>query len=94
MLLIHGVKKALSRLISNSKIDNLYNFGLKNGALGGKLLGAGVEVFYYSMLILHKMNHFKKNEKKYYFTSVTFSEKGSNSFIIKKLCQNLSSINV
>ena len=34
-------KKALSRLISNSKIDNLYNFGLKNGALGGKVLGAG-----------------------------------------------------
>ena len=34
-------KKELSRLISNSKIDQLYNLSIKNGALGGKLLGAG-----------------------------------------------------
>ena len=34
-------KKELSKLITNQKIDDLYNFGLKNGALGGKLLGAG-----------------------------------------------------
>jgi D-glycero-alpha-D-manno-heptose-7-phosphate kinase len=35
------LKKSLSEEISNSRIDDLYNFGLKNGALGGKLLGAG-----------------------------------------------------
>ena len=34
-------KKYLSSNISNSKIDNIYNFATKNGALGGKLLGAG-----------------------------------------------------
>ena len=27
--------------MSNSTIDNIYNFALKNGALGGKLIGAG-----------------------------------------------------
>ena len=27
--------------MSNSSIDNIYNFALKNGALGGKLIGAG-----------------------------------------------------
>ena len=43
-LLLHEAwieKKELSKLISTKKIDDLYMFGLKNGALGGKLLGAG-----------------------------------------------------
>ena len=34
-------KKSLSNIISNKKIDELYSHFLKNGALGGKLLGAG-----------------------------------------------------
>lgn len=34
-------KKELSTEISNPKIDNLYEIGRKNGAQGGKLLGAG-----------------------------------------------------
>lgn len=34
-------KKKHSPLISNKKIDNLYNLARKNGALGGKLTGAG-----------------------------------------------------
>ena len=40
------LKKSLSQEISNPRIDDLYNFGLKNGALGGKLLGAGSGGFY------------------------------------------------
>jgi D-glycero-alpha-D-manno-heptose-7-phosphate kinase len=34
-------KKKRSNLMSNTKIDSLYEGGLKNGALGGKLVGAG-----------------------------------------------------
>ena len=34
-------KKNLSELVSSSKIDELYNTCLENGATGGKLLGAG-----------------------------------------------------
>lgn len=34
-------KKTLSRKISNATIDSLYNIALSNGAVGGKLLGAG-----------------------------------------------------
>lgn len=34
-------KKELSGNISNLKIDEWYDIGLRNGALGGKLLGAG-----------------------------------------------------
>ena len=35
------IKKSLSDNVSNKKIDDLYNFGLKNGAVAGKILGAG-----------------------------------------------------
>lgn len=35
------VKKTTSGAISNGLIDNWYDLGLKSGALGGKLLGAG-----------------------------------------------------
>ena len=34
-------KKKLSQLISNELIDDIYKLGIKNGSLGGKLLGAG-----------------------------------------------------
>ncbi len=35
------LKRNLSQKISNPEIDNIYETALKNGALGGKLLGAG-----------------------------------------------------
>ena len=35
------LKKELSNLVSNSFIENLYEFAIKNGALAGKILGAG-----------------------------------------------------
>ena len=34
-------KKKRSKGMSNSKIDEWYNLGLKNGAIGGKVVGAG-----------------------------------------------------
>lgn len=34
-------KKKFSKNMSNDKIDKLYEIGLKNGALGGKIVGAG-----------------------------------------------------
>lgn len=34
-------KKNIDKSISNTKIDELYDIGIKNGAYGGKLLGAG-----------------------------------------------------
>lgn len=35
------LKKSLSGKVSTSHIDNIYEIGIKNGAIGGKLLGAG-----------------------------------------------------
>lgn len=35
------IKKRLSDKVSNPKIDEWYEYGIKNGALGGKIMGAG-----------------------------------------------------
>lgn len=35
------VKKSVSNKMSNSDIDNWYNLAMENGALGGKVMGAG-----------------------------------------------------
>ena len=35
------VKKSVSKQMSSSEIDDWYQHGLKNGALGGKIMGAG-----------------------------------------------------
>lgn len=34
-------KRGLSKAVSSSRIDHLYELGIKNGALGGKITGAG-----------------------------------------------------
>ena len=39
------LKKKLSKSITNNKIDELYDFVIKNGAYGGKILGAGAGGF-------------------------------------------------
>lgn len=35
------IKKSLSDKVSTNRLDTIYNIGLANGAIGGKLLGAG-----------------------------------------------------
>ena len=35
------MKKSLSNNVTNNKIDEVYNAALKNGAIAGKILGAG-----------------------------------------------------
>ena len=39
------LKRSISNIISNNEIDNLYSLAISNGALGGKLLGAGAGGF-------------------------------------------------
>jgi D-glycero-alpha-D-manno-heptose-7-phosphate kinase len=56
------LKKNLSNKISNNKIDELYKLAIKNGALGGKILGAGGGGF---LLLYIKKNDKKKFLKKY-----------------------------
>ncbi len=54
-------KKKLSSRISNRRINELYDLSLKNGALGGKLLGAGGGGF---MLLYVKKENKKRLLKK------------------------------
>ena len=41
----HGKLKKLSHTISNQKINDIYDLAIKNGATGGKLIGAGTAGF-------------------------------------------------
>ena len=72
-----ALKKNLSNKISNSKIDELYQLAIKNGALGGKILGAGGGGFL--LLYMKKKNkeRFLKKYKNITEVPFKFSFKGS-----------------
>lgn len=58
------LKKTLSNSITNSEIDKIYLKGLKNGALGGKILGAGgggFILFYVPKILQEKVRAALKN---------------------------------
>ena len=57
-----SLKKSISPMATNSNIDYLYNLGIKNGATGGKLLGAGGGGF---LLVYMKKENAKKFFKRY-----------------------------
>ena len=60
-------KKSLSSHVSNKNINELYDFALKNGALSGKILGAGGGGFMFFLTkdirsknnLIKKLNNFK-----------------------------------
>jgi D-glycero-alpha-D-manno-heptose-7-phosphate kinase len=70
-------KKKLSNLITTPKIDQLYNYARKNGAHGGKLLGAGGGGF----LLMYMKNEYRakffKDNQKIINVPFKFSENGS-----------------
>ena len=43
---VGNIKKNYLSKVSNKNIDDLYSYGIKNGAIGGKLLGAGAGGFF------------------------------------------------
>lgn len=51
------LKKQLSNLVSNKKLDEIYQFALSKGALGGKLLGAGGGGFFLFIVPNKKVKH-------------------------------------
>ena len=69
-------KKELSSTISNNKIDQLYSQFIKNGALGGKLLGAGGGGFLLLYIKNTKKNFFLKKFKNIINIPFKFSDKG------------------
>ena len=71
------LKKSLSKVISNRRIDDLYNFAIKNGALGGKLLGAGGGGFMLIYMPHYKQKKFLKKIKNEISVPFNFTNQGS-----------------
>jgi D-glycero-alpha-D-manno-heptose-7-phosphate kinase len=68
------LKKKLSISISNRQIDDLYNQAIYNGALGGKLLGAGGGGF----LLMYMKKKYRENFFKRYPKIINMPFKFSN----------------
>lgn len=58
-------KKNISKKISSDKLDEIYLLGLNNGAIGGKLLGAGGGGFIAFIVDKNKKDNFIKKMKPY-----------------------------
>ena len=71
------LKKSLGKVITNKKIDELYDFSLKHGALGGKILGAGGGGFMLLYIPKKKIINFKKKLKNIKIIPFKFYENGS-----------------
>ena len=69
-------QKNLSNNVADKRINILYEKGIKSGALGGKLLGAGGGGF--MLFYCPKQNHkrFKKMNK-HHITNFNFTNEGS-----------------
>jgi D-glycero-alpha-D-manno-heptose-7-phosphate kinase len=74
------LKKTLSHNITNHTVDEMYNLALKNGAIGGKLLGAGNGGF--MIFYAKKKNHNKILNKLKNFLHVPFRFDYTGSQII------------
>lgn len=70
------IKKKLDSRVSNKVIDKIYTYGIKSGALGGKLLGAGAGGFILFYVPKKKHKEFiSKNKNK--IISFNFVRNGS-----------------
>ena len=70
-------KKKFSKLVTNVKINNIYNKSMDLGSYGGKLLGAGNGGFIFFLAGKNEYNKIKKYFKNYKIFEVEYSENGS-----------------
>jgi len=71
------LKRSLSKSMTNSVLDDIYNMAIKRGALGGKLLGAGGGGFYLFYVPYYRQKNFIKYFKKLINVPFKFSSSGS-----------------
>jgi len=78
-------KRGLSKIISNQKIDYLYDMGIKNGAIGGKLIGAGGGGYILFFCPPTKRNQLTKalKESGGEITNFNFEFGGTKTWIVK-----------
>ena len=77
-------KKSLSSFITNTFIEDTYDEAINQGALGGKLLGAGGGGFFLFYVPHHKQKYFLKNFNKLITIPFKFTSEGS-SIIFRKI---------
>ena len=70
-------KRNLSKKMSSTSIDDIYNFALKKGALGGKLLGAGGGGFFLLYVPYERQKKFMNYFKKFIRIPFNFNNLGS-----------------
>lgn len=71
------IKKKLADNITNSKIDTIYERAMRNGALGGKLLGAGGGGFLLFYVPLDAQARIKETLKKFIHVPFKFDNLGT-----------------
>ncbi len=81
-------KKGLSSAISNSSIDEIYNTAISNGALGGKLIGAGGGGFFLFYVPYYMKKNFINKFAKFINVSFKFSSKGTEILYKNKADRN------
>ena len=79
------LKKQFSKNVSNSNIDEIYDFAKKNGAKSGKLIGAGGGGFFLFLVdnSKDKARLIKSLEKKCIYVPVKFTNKGTEIIYAK-----------
>jgi D-glycero-alpha-D-manno-heptose-7-phosphate kinase len=70
-------KRSLSAKVSNTYVDELYAHAISNGALGGKLLGAGGGGFMLLFVLPSKQNQVKEALKRFIYVPFHFDFSGS-----------------
>ena len=75
------IKKAMSKSISSNEIDNFYEIGKTNGALGGKVIGAGGGGFLLFYVPKGKMEKLRREMASWGLKELpfTFANSGSGS---------------
>jgi len=79
-------KKKFSPKITNNYLDEIYDYAIQNGALGGKLLGAGSGGYYlFYVPTFKKMPLIQSLESRgFKIESITFDDTGLRQWITKK----------
>ena len=72
-----ATKRTLSRNVSNDTVDDLYNRARKNGAVGGKILGAGGGGFLLLFVPLPKQDRVREALSELLHVPFSFESRGS-----------------
>ena len=81
-----ATKKQFSKNITSDYLDEIYEFAIKNGAIGGKLLGAGGGGYFLFYVPTFKKQSLSKalTNKGLAIESFTFDDNGLRSWVSKK----------